>query len=270
MACAKHILATTSEQSWYSYVSIDPCASLLPKTAGRLEEQKIAAMGKNKWMSPKSARKGPNLRAPATAKTQNATVTRVEWTPVFARGKVFIYVCDAAAAEKDASLPAKLNDTSNLGKFVANVLPGILADMQKQHGWSSIPRAVVHDKASYMVTHAHQRLHATFASSLKRGGLQSWLGDGGPTTTWLAAKWGDVYVHETLIARIRRLLDAEFACDRLNETPAQFKARVKKAEAHLNSANFFHEGKEGLRGLAKGLRARCRRVVKLKGERIPK
>ena len=113
-------------------------------------------------------------------------------------------------------------------------------------------------------------MHATFASSLKRGGFQSWLGDGGPTTTWLAAKWGDVYVHETLIAHIRRLLDTEFACDRLNETPAQFKARVKKAEAHLNSANFTREGKEGLLGLAKGLRARCRRVVKLKGERIPK
>ena len=32
----------------------------------------------------------------------------------------------------------------------------------------------------------------------------------------------------------------------------------------------IHEGKEGLLGLAKGLRARCRRVVKLKGERVPK
>ena len=95
---------------------------------------------------------------------------------------------------------------------------------------------------------------------------------GGPSanTGWLVAKWGDVYVHETLIAHIRRLLDTEYTCATPGETVAHFKARMQKVEAHLNSPEFTLPGGRGLEGLARDMLARCAEVVTRKGQRIPK
>ena len=58
VACGRHILNIVHPTSWTSHVSIDPCYSLLAKTADRQEEQAIAAMGKDKWMSPGCMREG--------------------------------------------------------------------------------------------------------------------------------------------------------------------------------------------------------------------
>ena len=273
VACARHLLRILTKLSWRSQVSIDPCYSLLPKTQERMGEQKIAAFGKLKWMSKLSARKGINLRSCNFAKTQGGSaVTRVDWTPVFARGCVYIYVVDAEAAKQDPSLPAKLNDSTNLAKFVSNVLPEILQRMKTQHGWSDLPRTVVHDKASYMCTAPHQRLQISFAEALRAGGFKSWVGgeSGHDSTTWLVKKWGDVYVHETLISHIRRLLDREFCCNELFESPTEFTRRMKQVEGHLNSKSFAAPGGGGLLALAKELPNRCREVIKRGGERIPK
>ena len=117
MACAKHILRNTHANSWCSHIAIDPCYHLLPKTLDRQEELKVYAMGSQKWMSPASARKGANLRPPATAKTQGGShVTRVDWTPIFVRGRLRLFVCDADAARCNPELPSKLCDSRNLAK----------------------------------------------------------------------------------------------------------------------------------------------------------
>ena len=79
-----------------------------------------------------------------------------------------------------------------------------------------------------------------------------------------------MYLHETVISHIRRLLDDEFACRRLGETPAQFAQRVMKVEEHMNSPAFAAPGGRGLRGLATQLQDRCRWVIKNKGQRYPK
>ena len=227
-------------------------------------------MGKVKWRSTRSARKGPNMRAPATAKTQLHGNTRVDWTPVFARGKVTIYVVDSDEAARDTNLPQKLTDSRNLTKFVKNVLPRLLRDMQAKHGWSDVPRTVVHDKASYFVSNAHDRLSVGFADALQKAGFRSWVGDGTASTAWLVKKWGDVYLHETLISHIRRLLDSDFASDKVYETPAQFMRRMRKVEEHLNSDEFAAREGGGLGALAKELPARCEKVIELEGEHIPK
>jgi len=274
VACARHILREVTARSWYSYVSIDPCYTLLPKSQERLEEQQIKAMGKVRWMSIKSRKDDNlNLRAPSTVGSQNGgDVTRVDWTPVFARGRVVIYVVDAERAKQDLRLPAKLTDAFNMAKFVGHVLPQTLQKMKGENAWADLPRTVVHDKASYMVTNQHHRLNGMFAEGLREGGFRSWVGgdDGTATTKWLVKKWGDVYMHETLIAHIRRLLDNDFASTRLHETPAQFVERLKKVEKYLNSPDFAADGGGGLLALAKSLPERCEDVIRRKGTRIPK
>ena len=253
-------------------MSIDPCYSLCPKKQERLEEQQVAAMGNMKWQSPGSAGVGPNARAPRTANTQGGSwVTRVDWTVVFARGKIRIFVCDEREAARNPNHPSSLCDAANLAKFIRHVLPVVLAEMKEAYAWPNIPRVVVHDKASYMVTHAHQRLHSVFAGALEEAGFTSWVGGNHVPTAWLVKKFGDVYVHETAIAHVRRLLDNDFACARLDETSAQFMARMKRVEAFMNSPDFAAKRNgRGLAGLAKELRWRCQEVIRRKGERIPK
>ena len=268
--CAQHILKEFSSSAWYSHVAIDPCSSLLPRTAQRLEDQQVAAMGNQKWMSPASARKGANLRAPATAKKQGGkNVLQVHWTPVFARGKIHLYVCDADAASRDASLLCKLNDSANLAKFIRNVLPAILQHMKCKYKWANIPRTIVHDKASYMVTPSHDRLQVVFCAALQEAGFTSWIGDNNSSCEWLVARWGDVYLHETAISHVRRLLDTDFPCTHIHETAKQFEKRMAKVQDHMNS-DYFNAGGGGLHGLARSLHERCKEVLRRKGERVPK
>ena len=219
---AKHLLSEFGAGSWVHHVSIDPCASLLPKTLERLEELEVAAMGKWKWMSKKSSRKGLNPRAPATATKQaSQSVTQVHWTPVFAKGKIRIYMCDPEAAKEDKDLPVKLNDAANLAKFVQNVLPRVMEEMKEAHGWSSIPRTVIHDKASYMVSPLHDRLNRTFSDALKKAGLRSWVGGESDSAKWLAPKMGDLYLHETAISHM-----SSDGCSRRSSSAAVSARRV--------------------------------------------
>ena len=272
MNCAQHILDSTDERSWYSHLAIDPCYSLLAITQAMLEEQQIAAMGKKRWGSKQSARSEVNLRASATVKTQSSAhhSRRVDWTVVFARGKVLIYVVDTEAAATDPTLPAKLTDSKNLSKFVSNVLPGLLDQMKTKYGWHTIPRTVVHDKASYMVSPLHDRLVTGFAKALEDGGFRSWVGSSNDSACWLVRKLGDLYLHETVIAHIRRLLDGDFCHNKLFETTAHFKLRMQLIEDHLNSDDFTASGGRGLLGLAKDLRPRCQEIIARKGARLPK
>ena len=126
----------------------------------------------------------------------------------------------------------------------------------------------MHDKASYMVTAAHERLHTAFASALSAAGFKSWIGGEHAPTNWLAARLGDLYLHETVIAHIRRLLDNDFACEHAHETVDQFRRRMENVAEHMNSASFGTGG--GLASLAKQLRPRCEELIRAAGERLPK
>ena len=80
---------------------------------------------------------------------------------------------------------------------------------------------------------------------------------------------GDVYLHETAISHIRRLLREKFVCLRIGETFGQFKRRMKHVEEYMNSDAFAREpGGRGLLGLAKDLRSRYGEVRERGGERL--
>ena len=121
-----------------------------------------------------------------------------------------------------------------------------------------------------MVPPALNRLQKDIAAGLRAGGFRSWVGEPGDSASWMVRKFGDVYPHVTAIAHIRRLLEVEFPCTRLHETPTQFRKRVQKVEDHMNSDAFAAPDGNGLLGLAKCLRSRCEAVVLAQGERFPK
>ena len=184
------------------------------------------------------------------------------------RGLIEVYVCDLDAALVDPSLPRKLNDRANLAKVVQNVLPGILRAMKAKYGWTALPRTVVHDKASYMVTSPHSQLNGLFASALHRAGLKSWVGEADVSAAWLAPRLGDVYPHETAISHIRSLLDTKFARTRVCETEVQFRGRMAKVVDYMDGPDFAAKDGRGLLGICKALRPRCEELVACSGGRL--
>ena len=185
---------------------------------------------------------------------------------MFARGKISLFVCDPQAE----MAPHKLNDSIQMAKFVRSHLKEVLQSMQQEHGWATLPRVVVHDKASYMVNSTCQQLNPIFKGALEEVGLRSWISEVGSDSSWLAAKMGDVYLHETAISHVRRLLATKFVCTKVEETVGQFKKRMKAVEDFMNSENFKRQGGRGLPGLSRGLRDRCQQVVDLEDARILK
>lgn len=271
LTCCTHVVNNFAAGSWSNQLSIDPCSTLLPRVQWRLDEMQHGALGKMNWRSKKSLMDACNSRAPATANTQSGnTVLQVHWTPIFARGKISIFVCDPFTT--DDTLPPKLNDSVNLAKFVRRVLPDVLEEMRREHGWSSCPRVVVHDKASYMVSATANRLNPVFGGALAEAGFRSWAGAEGESTAWLCGKLGDVFPHETAISHIRRFLMEKFVCTRLNETVSQFKLRMRKVQHFMNSPEFSADARAtgGSTSLACALIPRCREVLNREGGRIPK
>ena len=149
-----------------------------------------------------------------------------------------------------------------------NVLPGTLEDMKQEYGWSSLPREVVHDKASYMVSPFHDMLNVVFADALEANRLRNWLGSASGSAEWLCERFADVYPHEAAISHTRCLLDHEFTCARTHETVAQFRLRMGKVVAHMNSEDFKIKDATGLLGRCRSLQDGCERVLSDGGNRL--
>ena len=211
-------------------------------------------MGKMRWMSKGARRKGVNLRAPATATSQASYTTTVSWTPVFAHGRVKIYTCDARLTAAAATAPRKLNGSAHAALFVSSVLPKILEEMKEKYEWTTVPRVIVHDKASYFSSTALTLpLHAACVKVVFGVGLaisRQHTVDGSQV-------WRHV-LHETCISHIRRLLGTTFASSRILETAAQFRRR-------LNQVEDFKLGEDG-----SALERLCRDLIRLKGAGLPK
>ena len=88
--------------------------------------------------------------------------------------------------------------------------------------------------------------------------------------SWLVKKFGDVYLHETVVSHVRRLLDGDFASTKLEESALHFATRMQRVEDHMDSFSFAAIGGCGLLGLAKELRSRCEYVIASGGQRVPK
>ena len=79
-----------------------------------------------------------------------------------------------------------------------------------------------------------------------------------------------MYLHETVISHVRRLLATKFMRKILNEKPWEFKARMLKVEKYMN----YEMGKNGrgqaLLELGDSLHQRCEDLKQRQGERLPK
>ena len=108
-----------------------------------------------------------------------------------------------------------------------------------------------------------------FAGALGNSGLRSWVGTAAGSAEWLCARFADVYPHDSSISHTRSLLDNDFTCARTHETVAQFRLRMNKVTAHMNSEDFRAKDGSGLPGLCRVIRARSAQVWAVGGHRLP-
>ena len=113
-------------------------------------------------------------------------------------------------------------------------------------------------------------LNKTFAAGLRAGGFTSWASPNGGDCKWLARNLGDLYLHETVISHVRRLLSTKFMRKALNETPGEFRARMLKVEKYLNYEMGRNGPGQALLELGDTLHQRCEALIERKGERLPK
>ena len=163
---------------------------------------------------------------------------------------------------------AKLTNSENAAAFVRDILPGVLASMKKEFKWRTIPRVLLHDKATYFVT--RDALNKKFAAGLRAGGFTSWASPDGGDCKWLSGNLGDLYLHETVISHVRRLLATKFMRKALNESPGEFRARMLKVEKYMNYTMGRNGPGQALTELGNALHERCGALMERKGERLPK
>ena len=100
--------------------------------------------------------------------------------------------------------------------------------------------------------------------------MKGWSGGACGSTEWLSARWSDVYRQETACSRIRSRLYCEYTYSRTHAADQQFRVRLGKVAAHMNSNAFPAAGGRGLLGVCQSMRSRCAEVLRRNGERIPK
>ena len=81
---------------------------------------------------------------------------------------------------------------------------------------------------------------------------------------------GDLYLHETVISHVRRLLATKFMRKALSEKPGEFKARMLKVEKYMNNTMGRNGPGQALTELGNALHERCGALIERKGERLPK
>ena len=111
------------------------------------------------------------------------------------------------------------------------------------------------------------KLNPKFVEGLGRGNFTSWVGDAEADTSWLSGNIGDLYLHETCVTHIRRLLSTKFTRTALSESPGQFCRRMARVERYMNEE--MGDG-YSLQNLGKELHERAEILTKSKGERLPK
>ena len=85
----------------------------------------------------------------------------------------------------------------------------------------------------------------------------------------MAPRFGDVYPHETCISHIRRLLDHKFVRTDPKESFIQFRHKMAKVEAYLNSDDYTMREDGDLWALCQDMKDRCKAVLARKGDRLP-
>lgn len=250
LAMCKEILRGGHAPAFWSSRTVwfDPCSSILPGSEQQYEQMQQALRGNKRYQSDDAKAYSRNLRGRVTATKQRTwSGTKVNWFVVLARGKVHVEVMP-----EDWELTG-----AGLAQFVHR-LPGILRKMLGPG--APLPRNLFTDRGTGLYS-SQGFVVGKYESAVRQEGFSLYWG---PDASAQAPDMGDLLLHETAVAWLRRRLRSEKPAVRPWEgTCEQWTERVRKVVRGIN-ADY------DVRGLCNEFPGRLAECVAKRGDRLRK
>ena len=250
LATANHFLGLRHTARWYydNLMWVDVCNSILPLTARKAAEQALARKGGKGWVSDDAKQWSQNLQGNKSTVKQNSWDTmRVYFVPVLVRGKLHV-----------ESLPEGFpGDTPEGVETLVGKLPGILA---RRFPNETAPKYVMTDRGKGFFHSSTGKITPEYKAALEKAGLKPFQGENAKAQS---GTFGDLLLHETAMAWLRKLLERSEPAEAWKETREEFYARLKEQCQHVNK-------EYDVEGLCKEFPERLKLLQEKKGDRLKK
>ncbi len=245
--------------AWFrdNVVWVDICSKVIPGNPQKALDQELAAKNKKRrLMSPGSLQASQNLGGSSTADKQcSYGDTRVFFFVALTRG-----VFGVKVFTKDGEFPG---ETPQGARLLVNNLPGLLRKMLGPQ--AKMPRTIFSDRGPGFYHRKWGTITGDYESACRSENFKPWAGSNskaGPRAQ--PPDIGDVLLHETAIAWLRRQEEKSRPTAPWQETTKELERRLQKAVKHINATH-------DVRGLCMEFNQRLSDLVhKTMGDRLPK
>ena len=222
---AKKVLALHDDPGWFyrHVVWFDPCNTVVPKGPRACFNQKQAGRGRGQHWSSKATRHD-NAKLSGSkhgAKQAAANDKRVWWFVVLARGVVRLKVMPADWEQSGAGMARFVDGLNDLLEDMLG------ADVAK-------PRVCFTDRGPGLYNSLNGEIVQAYYNALTANNFRPFAGVGG---TWQPADLADFFLHETVVAWVRKLFRKHpfKAVENVEANCQAFHARLQECEDHINA-----------------------------------
>jgi hypothetical protein len=216
----KQTTAYTPGWCYRNMLWTDLCNDILPRTQAKAALQALARKGKKGWGSDGSQTYSANLRGNDSVLKQNSWDTeRIWWAPFLVRGKLHVEVLPS-------SFPGEVPEGAAV---LVDLIPRVVAARFPN---DAKPRVVFTDRGKGFYHPSTAQITPAYHAALQRHGLRPFAGENAADQP---ASLGDVLLHETAVAWIRKLMDFSLPARPWTESRQEFTTRLRHAVQQINA-----------------------------------
>ena len=246
MVPASHLQA---EWQFKNVIWTDICNSVKPLTKQKANEMRLACKGGKGWMSTGCRFNPENMRGdPNKLKLAGSGTERIYWAPILTNGKLHVEI-----------LPRGFPGDTDDGAAVLIQKVRAAINVRFPNG-APQPRTIFVDRSNAFYIQATGALTEKYAAALREHGFKNFMGD---NCRCQVGQMGDILLHETAVAWIRRLERRSMPARVYEETIEEFGTRMKGIVSDIN-------GKYDVSGLCRGLPDRISALVAARGAKLEK
>ena len=245
---AQYMLGLRHTPTWYRnhLVWCDLCNSILPRTRRKAQEMALARKGGKGWMSKGSQGHSSNLRKPNNVlKLHSSDTVRVWWLPILTRGKLHIEL-----------LPDNFPGDTEAGASI--MVQKVRSALNVRFQGATAPKVLFTDRGNGFYNAGTGVITDSYRAALRAHGLQAFF----PTDASVQpGQLQELMLHETAVSWMRVRLTKTLPNRCWEETPEQYRTRLKACAAHINAHHDVDQ-------LCSDLPKRLRELDDLEGDRL--
>ena len=207
---------------WYykNMIWIDLCNDIIPTSEKKATEMALARKGGKGWISPGTQEFSRNLQGKKESLKQKSWNTyKIWWMPVLCRGKLHIEVFNEEFPGECA--PGAQQAVEKLASILNLRFPN-----------QSKPKIVMTDRGRGFYHPPTGKITKEYKAGLQHVGLKAFMGDDASAQP---GTMGDLMLHETSVAWIRKLMGERTPARAWQETREEFKSRIQAVARHINA-----------------------------------